>query len=412
GANDQSLCPGAPDRPFGDQGQVVTDFGGLEDQALAVAIQGDGRIIVAGQARGGKNADFAIARYLRDGSLDPSFGEGGKRTTDFAHGTDSATDVAVQIDGRIVVVGTATDRTHHTQPAVARYMPSGARDRSFSDDGRLIIRLPFENSRGAAVAIQPDGKILIAGSAPPDQVVAVRLNGIGSLDPTFGSGGVSQTTLPDRADAYAVAAALLPNERFLILAQTLNSQKDQWQTALLQYLPDGDPDPSFAQGGVALRQMDYTLSVAMAVQPDGRILVAGRCQCGSQIYLDRYLPDGRPDSSFGEDGTVAPRQAVTPHSIVLEPDGRIVVASDSYLKEVLVRFSPDGEIDDTFGRNHGWERQSFPTGHGGTLADAALTSGKLLVVGSLKWAAGGTDGRFVVARYWLEPRPRRTTSSV
>lgn len=402
GAGQSPPSPGLPDRSFGIRGHVVTDLGGLADEAFSVAVQSNGKTIVAGQSRGDRHADFAVVRYRRDGSLDSAFGKEGKVTTDFARGFDSANDVALSPDGTIVVGGTATSANHHRFPGVVRYLPSGERDRSFSGDGRRLLHLSGDEPRGAAIALQNDGKVVIAGNSPPAQVFAIRMNPDGTRDPTFGENGAVVTELPDTFEPWTIGLIELPDGRILVGAQTLDAQKSQARTALVRYLPNGDLDPSFGQGGIMIRKNDFTLSVDMALQPDGRILVVGRCQCGSQIYVDRYLPNGSIDTSFGQDGTVAPHKAVDPHAIALQPNGKIIIAGDNLVKEVLVRLTPDGTVDAAFGRHEGWEREPFPSGRSGQVGDATLTKDdRLVIAASVVWEAEIADGKFIVSRYVL-----------
>src|SRR6266536_6168109 len=147
--------PGALDPSFGTGGQVTTDFGGF-DSAQAVAVQSDGKILAAGSSGGG---DFALARYNADGTLDSTFGSGGKLTTDFG-GFDVALGVALQADGKIVAVGGGGSGSDF---ALARYNADGSLDASFGSGG--MVTTDFGGFEAAtAVAIQGDGKIVVTGS--------------------------------------------------------------------------------------------------------------------------------------------------------------------------------------------------------------------------------------------------------
>src|SRR2546426_2863336 len=149
--------PGDLDATFGIGGRVLTDFGG-GDRARAVALQADGKIVVAGSSSAGAvGADFALARYNPGGSLDPTFGSGGRVLTDFGV-DDEARAVALQADGKIVVAGGFGGAFF----ALARYNPNGTLDTSFGSEGRVFTN--FGGRDGArALALQADGKIVAAG---------------------------------------------------------------------------------------------------------------------------------------------------------------------------------------------------------------------------------------------------------
>jgi uncharacterized delta-60 repeat protein len=182
---------GTLDSTFGVGGQVLTDFGGVAlEEGLGVALQPNGKIVVAGRSRG----DFALARYDTDGSLDGSFGTGGKVFTDFGGTLETARDVAVQPDGKIVAAGPG---------ALARYNVDGSLDSSFGTGGKVLT------GGVNAVAVHPNGTIVAAGAAAgvggPDFAV-LRYGKDGSLDGSFGTGGIVLTDFgrDDRGHAVAI----------------------------------------------------------------------------------------------------------------------------------------------------------------------------------------------------------------
>ena len=156
---------GSPDTTFGGDGKLTTDFSPYPDVAFAVAIQGDGHIVVAGGARllPYPNPTWALARYDTDGSLDTSFGGDGKVTTDFTRGDDDAYSMALQADGKIVVAGQAALR--NAKFALARYGTDGSLDPTFGADGKLVTNITPGYDSAFQVVIQPDGKIVAAGTA-------------------------------------------------------------------------------------------------------------------------------------------------------------------------------------------------------------------------------------------------------
>jgi uncharacterized delta-60 repeat protein len=197
-----AAAPGDLDASFGQGGIVVTDFGGT-DVAAAVAIQPDGKLVVAGRSNTGGNASFALARYNRNnGVLDPTFGNGGVVVTDFG-ATDQAFAVAVQPDGKIVTAG-----RRGSDSIVARYNQDGTPDAAFGTAGRVITNFGG-TEQALALAVYPDGKILIAGrtnSGSGFNLALARFQSAGILDPSFGSSGLVTTDFAGGVDrAFALA---------------------------------------------------------------------------------------------------------------------------------------------------------------------------------------------------------------
>ena len=143
---------------------MTTDFGSSTDYGVSVAVQGDGKIIVTGYFSNGSNDDLALARYTTAGALDPGFGTGGKVITAFGSGTDQGYSVAVQGDGKIIVAG-YTANGSNTDFALVRYTAAGALDPSFGTGGKVTTDFGSGNDYGRSVAVQSDGKIIVAGEA-------------------------------------------------------------------------------------------------------------------------------------------------------------------------------------------------------------------------------------------------------
>ena len=199
---------GSLDDPgFGPDGYRETDLGSAGDAANAVAVQPDGKIVLAG-VTSSISSDFALVRYKDDGSLDKTFSGDGKLTTDFAANDDVATGVAVQPDGRIVVAGYSFSSTTSNNFAVARYNPDGSLDTSFSGDGKQTSDLG-SNDIATSIALQPDGKIVLAGYSEPDELTGnfaiARYQGGGAPPDTDGDG------VADPADACPTLAAATAN---------------------------------------------------------------------------------------------------------------------------------------------------------------------------------------------------------
>ena len=322
---------GSLDASFGTGGKVTTDFGGAFDTAFAVAIQADGKIVAAGWASGGSFpvSDFALARYNADGSLDASFGSGGKVTTDIAGSGDQASDVAIQPDGRIVAAGTSDGRF-----ALARYNPDGSLDGSFGTGGKVTTPVG-QSTFGSALLIQVDGKIVAAGTSfmfLPTGVLAdfalARYHPDGSPDASFGTGGTVTTDFGGRRD-QAVGMALQADGKLVATGHTAPATGGPGDFALARYDLGGSLDPSFdTDGKVTTDFGGEDVATAVAIQADGKIVAAGGGGPGTDFGLARYGTDGSPDASFGTGGKVTTEFGGFDRvlDLALQPDGRIVAA--------------------------------------------------------------------------------------
>jgi uncharacterized delta-60 repeat protein len=308
-----------------------------------------------------------------DGDLDPTFGTGGQVTTDFNRSTDIANAVALQSDGKLVVVGqTYTDNDYSNEDfAVARYNANGALDTTFGVNGKVTTDFPGLAAVASSVVIQPDGKILVAGGAFPLFTFAgdfelVRYNPNGSLDTSFGSGGIVTTSFPGQG-SYAFALALQPDGK-IIAAGTdfVNfSSEDSSNTdfALERYNPDGTPDTTFGNGGQVTTDFDGFNDDAFSilVQPDGKLVAVGSAKNPATYYdfaAVRYLANGTIDTTFGVAGKVRTdfghADFDQARSAVLQSDGKIVAAGTAIWNNTLsqpfalARYTSSGTLDTTF----------------------------------------------------------------
>jgi uncharacterized delta-60 repeat protein/uncharacterized repeat protein (TIGR01451 family) len=256
------------DPAFGASGIVITDISGGFDEAHVVAIQADDRILVAGWAYFGPfAADFALARYNPDGSLDSTFGVGGKVSTDLGY-NDWAFDLALQADGRIVAAGS----TYLTSPdmsdfALVRYKSDGSLDTTFGVGGKVITDFFGTTNRGGSVSVQGDGHIVMAGTVEvgnQNDFALARYNPDGSLDSTFGAGGIVTT---DFFGTYDVAEGLCIQADGKIIAVGFAS--DNFFTnafALARYYSDQSADLTVAKSGspnpvIAGQEITYTITL-------------------------------------------------------------------------------------------------------------------------------------------------------
>jgi uncharacterized delta-60 repeat protein len=306
-----------------------------------------------------------------DGDLDPTFGRGGLKMTDFHGGADLAHAVAIQADGKIVVAGTTYQDNDYTTEdfAVARYTATGQLDDSFGTKGRVTTDFPGLAAVASAVLVQPDGKILVAGGAYPLFVFAgnfelVRYNPDGSLDAGFGNGGIVTTNFGH--GSYAFGLALQPDGKIIaagtVFVDFSTDDSSDTDFGLARYHPDGTLDETFGSGGKLLTDFAGYNDDAMAVliQPDGKIVAVGSAKDPFTFYdfaLARYLPDGTLDTAFGQGGRKRTDFGVQnfdrAHSAVLQPDGKIVAAGFASLafgdtRYAAARYNADGSLDRTF----------------------------------------------------------------
>ncbi len=350
---------GSLDSTFGTGGKVTTPIGTSSATGYSVAVQPDGKIVVSGSGSNGSGTNFALVRYNADGSLDSTFGTGGKVTTPI--GTSSATgySVAVQPDGKIVVSGTSSDGAHDDF-ALVRYDADGSLDSTFGTGGKVTTPIGTSNDEGRSVAVQPDGKIVVSGYSYNGldlDFALVRYNANGSLDSTFGTGGKVTTPIGTYGDlGYSVAVQ--PDGKIVVSGGSVIGSNVDF--ALVRYNADGSLDSTFGTGGKVTTPIigtseDYGYSVA--VQPDGKIVVSGYSSNGSDydFALVRYNADGSLDSTFGTGGKVTTPIGTSTdvsYSVAVQPDGNIVVSgysqNGSDVDFALVRYNADGSLDTTF----------------------------------------------------------------
>jgi uncharacterized delta-60 repeat protein len=329
---------GSPDVGFGSNGQVDVEFPGIVDRLHGLAVQPDGRIIVAGETRFGDNYDVALARFSPDGALDASFGSGGVVTTDFDGVAQVAYRVLVQADGRIVVAGIHRSAGTDSDFALFRYLPDGSIDTGFGNGGIATVDIGGRADIAQALAIQSDGKLLVAGrvadtgGADPDVGIA-RFNSDGTLDTTFGVNGVAGTLASvawDEARGIAVQA----DGRIVVVGVLDPPGMTRSRFLVMRLNSDGSLDGSFGSGGFAEHAHfsdEGDSANAVAIQPDGRIVVVGQSAYYgvSDFAVARFDADGSLDATFADGGLTSIdffAAADFARAVVITPDGGILVA--------------------------------------------------------------------------------------
>ena len=352
------------DASFGGGGMVTTDFQGGYDLATSIRVLQDGNLLVAGTTYGLIDAipNISLARYKPDGTLDTKFGDDGKVTVNFTGQYETVNALAVQKDGKIVVAGREWVNQQDDNFLVARFNADGSPDESFGDGGRVITEVMGPIDRAESLAIQNDGKILVGGSifnGKDSDVAVVRYDANGELDTTFGNKGKAITNLG--YDETSFEMCLRKDGRILLAGFTTFNQGD---TLLVCYTSNGFLDFNFGFSGKVTTDLSSSQedgAVAVIEQPDGRILIGGYAETAAgadQFLVARYSTSGTLDGSFGDGGkTVLPLLGHSDQlgALMLQDDGKILAAGTSsngdYNSSAVARFDTSGNLDPTFGDN-------------------------------------------------------------
>jgi uncharacterized delta-60 repeat protein len=344
------IAAGVFDATFGTGGVASTAIADVYSYPRALAVEPDGDVVVAWTNDNGSDTAFRLARYTAAGVLDATFGSGGQVTTDL--GTYGSAD-AIALDGlgRIVVAGV---KGTPGQLVVARYDTAGSIDTDFGDAGTASLAVtPYS---ATPIAVQPDGKIVVAtASADHWYPVVVRLGADGSPDATFGGGdGLAELALAQSVEVNGVDVRA--DGKLLILGARMTSSTSTPTVARL--LSNGDLDETFASDGTAELSTDAARSAAMSSDPAGRLLVATIRGGSNHLEVFRVLPDGSVDPTYGGDGSVsmvAPFQQIW--RIQMDALEQLVVVgydeNDFGVPESpkVARFLASGALDRAFGTN-------------------------------------------------------------
>jgi len=408
------LPSGAPDRSFGRDGSVLLPAAGEFFGPEWVGVEPGGKIVLAGVFGSHLSQGVEAVRLLPSGRLDRGYGNDGVARVRTRRGFDIYTSPALRRDccalaGGELTIATATERSAllvrlrgdgapdpgfaskgtllarfpdkrladialqpdgrfllaSTEGKVARFLPDGTPDTSFGVAG-VAAPLPPEVVHEYvldAIAVQADGRVLLSGIGPEQLGKAMpfllaRLDANGSLDPSFGAGsGFRLTSLAPHTRQEGTAVVALSDGRILLGGEfePLGSGQPRSQLALLRFLPDGDLDPSYGTAGAVVtrpRGQANDTGSDLVVQPDGRVVVAG--QAGGRVLVSRFLPGGGPDRSFGGDGFVLTRfgddyYGEAAEAVTRLPDGRLLVGAGSQAGAALLLYRRGGRLDPRFG---------------------------------------------------------------
>jgi uncharacterized delta-60 repeat protein len=344
---------GSPDTTFGPDhnGKVTIDIAGEDDGPRGLAQQADGKLVAVGYAGVGTQNRIALVRYNADGTLDTSFGEGGKVTTSLGGPNDFGLGVVLQPNGKMVVLG----GTLAQGCALLRYNVDGSLDTSFGNSGKV-----FAGAGLSAIAFQNDGNLVAAGSDYSStnlEFFLTRFNADGSLDTNFGNGGKVLTGFDGGLGSFDQVFGLVVQSDGKLVAAGYAEIEPATDFALVRYNADGSLDTSFGNGGKVTTDFGGgdNHAHALVLQPgtgteDVKIVVAGSAVVGGEdeFALARYNADGKLDPSFGAGGTITTNFAGGPdfaNSVLLQPDGKIVATGTAKVgghhEFALARYIPD-----------------------------------------------------------------------
>lgn len=391
------LDAGALDPNFGSGGTVTLSLTNYQDSIRAMAVQTDGKIVCAGFDDTYPAHDFMVARYLPDGTLDPTFGPGGRGwvDNDFGGTDDALQGVAIQPDGKIVAAG-LSGTGPSSDFAIIRYDSAGNLDTSFGTGGTVFTDFGGGNSQdsASAVLVQPDGKIVVGGytipgGTGPVRFAMARYDAAGNLDPTFGIGG--RVITPVQETGAIVSSLAWQSDGKLVAAGT--SRLGDQNFALARYMPDGSLDATFGSGATAgvvtINLGGDEVGQGVALLADGRMILAGyRNASGLNTgILIRLNGDGSIDGTFGVAGiasTTIGGQSYAVHGLAIQQNGRIVTvgAAGTYgtTRFAASRHDADGTLDTSFGTG-GTVVTNFPSSTETAYAVVILPHGRIVAGG-------------------------------
>jgi uncharacterized delta-60 repeat protein len=381
---------GSLDIEFGEGGIAVLNLGNRYSWAEAIAFQSDGKIVIGGDS----HRDFALVRYNPDGSLDLTFGSQGIVLSDFEDSFDHLNSLAIQSDDKIVSVGEGGQGIFNF--TVMRHTVNGGLDLDFGQNGKVVTRFDSISAFASDVAIQPDGKIIVVGGSQSygldkddDQDFAIiRYLPNGIIDSLFGQNGVVRTDFENHSMDAAKAIALHSDGRFIVAGYSDNFNGEDDNFALIRYWPDGSIDTSFGIDGKTTTDFnsEFDLPNAIALQRDGKIVVAGYAYEPAQFAIARYHPDGVLDHTFGDEGKVMisfDSNHNTAEAVSIDSNDHILIAGvssqEAHFDFSLARLKPDGTLDMQFGSG-GKVLTDFGTQSSAT-AMALQSDGRIVLAG-------------------------------
>jgi len=327
---------GTLDLTFNTTGKALADFNNTFDHCSGMVVQTDGKIVLGGYTDNGNGFDYALARFNSNGTPDATFGIGGKKTAHLGT-TAFANAMALQADGKILIAGFASGPSSNLL-TVARFLTDGASDTDFGNGGKIMVPVGADAAIANAIAVQPDQKIVVAGQVMNGALLhweslLSRFNPDGTPDVDFGEQGHAVVQAP--AKDYMVNAIAIQPDGKIITAGVTSTSPATSKTTLARYLPDGTLDLGFAQDGIGIVSLG-----ALANQPksvvllEGKIIVGGSLKLGNadRFALASFEMNGLPSTAFGDNGvtttTVGLQDGI--NAIAVCPDGKIAACGVSF----------------------------------------------------------------------------------
>jgi uncharacterized delta-60 repeat protein len=419
------------DQTFGNGGKVLSDLSGGFDHLSQIALQADGKIVAAGDFRlSNGNPHIELARYNSNGTLDASFGTNGRVTTTVSTFGEVANGVAIQPDGKIVIVGSvASPGAGDTSFLTVRYNANGSLDAGFGAGGVVITNIGDVSDTANAVALQTDGKILVTGEMgifrPPGEernsdLALVRYNADGSLDTSFGTNGRTISDFGPAAEYYAEDVGdiiVLPDGKIVVVGDSDGA--GYYDFLIARYNANGSLDQTFGTNGRTKTDLGNGYqdgAAGAALQADGKIVSVGAALPNSfdlDFALVRYNADGSLDASFGTNGKVVfgleNLRDEELADVAVQADGKILALGDSNSSNnsgfLLWRFNADGTRDTSFG-NNGLVRTSFGSNAAFTMTLLIQPDAKILASG---FSPLFQSSDFALVRYLNTPTASRPT---
>ena len=352
--------PGDLDKTFGNGGIVSVGIGGYFDVAQEVALQKDGKIIVAGYGHESSASykGISIARYLTDGNIDYDFGSLGVIQKQIKAVEGELNSIAIQNDGKIVAVGySISSNTNNEDITLVRFTKNGRLDESFGSTGFVVTEISNQKEVCEGVEIQPDGKIVIVGTTqhnPSYDILLIRYDEDGQLDPYFGIGGIVITDISSGPDVGKSLA--IQSDGKLIVAGFTYRENDFFMS-LLRYDSNGNLDSTFGKGGLAGTDVNTNVGkLDLVLQKDGKIILVGASNVETTHHFTvlRFNNNGTLDQTFGDHGVTKTviGDFSGAESVALDSQGNIVVAGTTELgKEtfVVAMYNQNGLLESSFG---------------------------------------------------------------
>ncbi len=354
------------DPTFADGGVYLDTLGGVAAFAHDVTVQDDGKIVVCGHVSFNTPPwywDWFVLRLNSDGSLDPTFANDGKLIYSWPSSNDQALVVRIDSQNRIVIGGFHFDGIEQW-PLVTRLTPNGILDATFGNNGIVVFDHPDVDEQFDDLAVQPDGKILLAMETLPGFAVA-RLDQEGGIDNAFGTNGLTEILDDDGISSNAQLEIMADGRIVMNGFSGLNAP--DVQNKLARFMPDGSLDGSYGTGGISvittLHAPFQPLLNAMALAPDGSIYLAGRAlrpdPYAENQMIAHVTSDGLLDTSFGDSSGYSIHAGSyimsVARDLIYAPEGKIILAGFFLLDDLsdydamVSQYDLDGQLDTAFG---------------------------------------------------------------